>query len=229
MKILNSCRRSNLLTSDLFSGMCFPRAIQRFLSSFPEEEAVTSEDYSTIGDLKEWLRVTLGGSSVSLLLLCWLVSLTSSLRSVSCDLLLDMLHSLMKKNKYGYSTLILLRSDSDLCCDDLTDGALNVYVAQVIIESLKSERWVKSDPGPPPPAPSPLSTQPIMISVAIDNSKQDRAMGGMAEQVASIASNVKEIREGVKEVGESVREVGEGVKEVGEEVVIEVKFEKQDR
>ena len=174
-----------------------------------------------------------------LLLLCCLVSLTSSLRSVSSNPLLDKLHSLMEGNKNGYSTLSLLRSDSDLCCDDLTDGALNVYVAQAIIESLKSERSVKSDPPPSPnlpaPSPNPLYPQPITIKVAIDNSRQDQAMTGMAEKVASLASNVEGIRECVKEVGECVREgvkeMGESVREVGAEVASEVKSEirKQER
>ena len=63
--------------------------------------------------------------------------------SVSCDLLLEKLHSLMEKNKNGHSTLSLLRSDSDLCCDDLTDGALNVYVAQI------HERLVRGSVGDP--------------------------------------------------------------------------------
>jgi serine/threonine protein kinase len=64
---------------------------------------------------------------------------------VSCDLLLDKLRSALKSK--GYHNLRLLRIDRELSCDDLVDGgALNVYAAQAIIESLNFERLTKSNP-----------------------------------------------------------------------------------
>jgi serine/threonine protein kinase len=87
---------------------------------------------------------------------------------VSCDLLLDQLHSLVRKKK-DHHNLKLLRIDSDLSCDDLVDGGvLNVYVAQAIVESLALERSWKTNPSSRP-STSPYSCEgrPIAIDETI--------------------------------------------------------------
>jgi hypothetical protein len=102
--------------------------------------------------------------------------------SVSCDLLLEKLHSVLR-NKH-YLNLKLLRVDSELSCGDLVDGgALNIYAAQAIIDSLNFERLAKkkSDPSP---APSPH--QNVAVTVNLHH---------------PAGEGIRELREGMERLG----------------------------
>jgi hypothetical protein len=98
---------------------------------------------------------------------------------VFCDLLLSKLSSSLKKKHYH--NLKLLRVDSELPCNDLVDGgALNIYAAQAIIDSLNFERLAKkkSDPSP---APSPHQNVAVTVNLHHPEIREgvERLGGGM--------------------------------------------------
>jgi tetratricopeptide (TPR) repeat protein len=65
--ILNACRRSRVLTADHLKDINWPRVIELFLLSAPDPTEEPIGTHAEVKDLKEWLKLSLGGLQTSFL------------------------------------------------------------------------------------------------------------------------------------------------------------------